>query len=116
MEIEEFQAICLPLPGVTEDIKWEHNLCFCVCEKIFCMVNLDEHPHTFSVKVSDADFDILLEKDGIIQAPYMAKNKWIRVESTSKFTKDELKTLILEAYNIIKSKLPKRLQNQLEEN
>lgn len=114
MEVEDFQNICLSLPGVTEDLKWDHNLCFCVKEKIFCMVDLDVYPHSFGIKVSAEEFESLIERDGIKQAPYMAKNSWIKIDTKSQFDRSELKSLILASYQLIKSKLPKRVQKELE--
>lgn len=48
MTIEELQDICRELPSVTEDIKWENDLCFCVGSKMFLVVGLNQAPATAS--------------------------------------------------------------------
>ena len=35
MDIDALRAICKKLPGVTEDIKWGNDLCFCIAGKMF---------------------------------------------------------------------------------
>jgi hypothetical protein len=55
MDIEIFRSVCLAFPAVTEEVKWGNDLCFCVGEKMFCVANL-EPPHSFSFKVTDAEF------------------------------------------------------------
>lgn len=42
MIIEDIQTICKSLPGVTEDIKWGHDLVFSIGGKMFCVVGLDQ--------------------------------------------------------------------------
>jgi len=41
MTIEDIQNICKKFPYVTEDIKWETHLCYCVGEKIFIITSPD---------------------------------------------------------------------------
>ncbi len=114
MDIETLQEICSKYPGVTEDIKWEHHLCFCVAEKMFLMLGLDDTPITASFKVSDEDFDEISSRKGFKPAPYLAKNKWVYIDDISRMNKKEWQTIILNAYEIIKSKLPKKTQAALK--
>jgi predicted DNA-binding protein (MmcQ/YjbR family) len=57
MHIEDIQTICRALPGVTEDIKWEHDLVFSIGGKMFCVVGLDESPTSASFKITDEEFE-----------------------------------------------------------
>jgi hypothetical protein len=41
MTIDAVRALCRALPNVTEDLKWGHDLCFCVHKKMFTVVSLD---------------------------------------------------------------------------
>lgn len=113
MDVERIQSICLKLPGVTEDIKWEHHLCFCVASKMFLMLGLDEAPVTASFKVSDEDFDSISARKGFIPAPYMARNKWVKVDDISRMGDKEWQEIALNAYTLIRNKLPKKLQASL---
>src|SRR5258705_637884 len=77
MTIESVRAICRALPDVTEDIKWGSDLVFSVGKKMFAVVNT-ERPHTLAFKCTPDTFAELTERDGIIPAPYMARNMWVQ--------------------------------------
>lgn len=68
----------MSLPGTFEDIKWGADLCFTIAGKMYCVSGMDGGL-SVSFKFSDEDFEMLIEKDGIIPAPYMARNKWVNV-------------------------------------
>jgi predicted DNA-binding protein (MmcQ/YjbR family) len=104
--------IASKLPYVTEDIKWGNDLCFCIAEKMFCVTGL-ESPVKVALKVTDEEFEELIERTGFIPAPYMARNKWVLIDSSSKISKKELSHLIQQSYALVKSKLPKKLQEKL---
>ena len=114
MDIEFLRSLCLALPGTTEGIKWDHDLCFMVAEKLFCVTSIDP-PHRVSFKVPDEDFEELSQRDGFIPAPYMARNKWVSVEKTNKVSRKEWKEFIEQSYQLIKARLPKKVQKELGE-
>lgn len=112
MDIEWLRSLCLSFPGTSEDIKWGNDLCFLVAEKMFCVTNL-EPPLHIAFKVPDEEFEELSQRDGFIPAPYMARNKWVMVQQTSKVSKAEWKQFVENSYELIKSKLPKKVQAEL---
>lgn len=112
MDIEILRAICSEFPGVTEDVKWENNLCFCIGGKIFCIAGL-EPPHTFSFKVTDAEFDELSGSAGFQPAPYLARAKWVLCTDSAKLSRKELKAYLEKSYEMIKSKIPKKQRKEL---
>lgn len=112
MTIETIREIASKLPHVTEDIKWGNDLCFCIAEKMFCVTGL-ERPVRLSLKVTDEEFDELVERTGFAPAPYMARNKWVLIDSSSKISKEELCHFIQQSYSLVKAKLPKKLQEKL---
>lgn len=112
MTIDQIRSIASKLPHVTEDIKWGADLCFCIAKKMFCVTSL-EGPVKVALKVTDEEFEELTDKEGIIPAPYMARNKWVMVSNESRLPARELQRLIKQSYEIIKSKLPKKLQRSL---
>ena len=114
MTIEKIQAICSKLPGVTEDIKWGNDLCFCVAGKMFLVAGLEQSPTSASFKVSDEQFEEMQERQGFKPAPYMAKHKWIWVEDIKLINAKEWATLIKQSYELVKQKLPKKVQAQLK--
>lgn len=115
MDIEHIRAFCLSLPGTTEGIKWDHHLCFMVGEKIYVITDLD-HDKGISLKVTPDEFDELVATDGIIPTPYMARNKWVKILYPERLSPQEWEHFITQSYQIIKSKLPKRLQREIDGN
>jgi predicted DNA-binding protein (MmcQ/YjbR family) len=112
MDIEILRSICSKFSGVTEDVKWETNLCFCVGGKIFCITDL-EPPHTFSFKVTDEEFDELSETDGFKPAPYLARAKWVLVVDPLKLSRRDLENYLQRSYGMIKSKISKAQRKKL---
>jgi predicted DNA-binding protein (MmcQ/YjbR family) len=108
MDIETIRDICKALPSVTEDIKWENDLCFLIGGKMFCVAPLD-NPLKVSVKVTADEFDELTNKAGIIPAPYVARYKWILVEDAGAFTATQWKHYITQSYDLVKAGLPKKV-------
>lgn len=113
MTVEQIQQICKEFPGVTEDIKWENHLCFCVATKMFLIIGLDETPVTASFKASEEAFDEICSREGFKPAPYMARNKWAFVDNISRISAAEWQEIAATAYTIIRNKLPKKVQDSL---
>lgn len=112
MDIEVLRTICLSFPAVTEDVKWGNDLCFCVGGKMFCVTNL-EPPHTFSFKVTDAEFEELSQSEGFRPAPYMARAKWVLVTDSSKLSRKDLKNYLQQSYELITAKFSRKLRKDL---
>ena len=112
MNIEELRDICLSLPAVTEDIKWENHLVFSVAGKIFCLTGL-EQPLQVALKVCEDQFDELILTGDIIQASHFARRQWMTVLEETRFSREEWEFYIRQSYEIVKSKLPKKVQNSI---
>lgn len=112
MNLEELRRICNSMPYVTEDIKWENDLCFCIADKLFCVTNL-ESPLNISLKVKDEEFDELCSTNAIVPAPYLARYKWISVRDVQRFSKKEWEKYIQQSYTLVKNKLPKSMLKKL---
>lgn len=107
MTVESLRQICLTLPGVTEDVKWVQDLCFCVGGKMFVVVNL-EPPHQMSFKCAPETFAELIERVGIIPAPYLARAMWVQEsELGTVFERRELEPLLSSSYDLVLATLPK---------
>lgn len=112
MDVELIRKYCLALPAVTEDIKWEHDLCFSVGGKMFCVTSLDP-PFGCSFKVKDEEFEELSNRDGMMPAPYMARARWIKISDPSKLNKKEWEFYLHQSYELVKSRLTKKLRSEL---
>jgi predicted DNA-binding protein (MmcQ/YjbR family) len=114
MTLEEIQSICRKLKGVTEDIKWGHDLVFSVGGKMFCVAGLDQSPTTASFKVTDEEFEEIASWPGFKPAPYVAKYKWVWIEDINKMKKTDWKKYLAQSYDLVKAKLPAKLKKQIE--
>ncbi|MBL4577021.1 MAG: MmcQ/YjbR family DNA-binding protein [Flavobacteriales bacterium] len=114
MNIEQLREICLALPGVTEDIKWENHLCFCVGEKMFLIAGLDQSPTTASFKVPPEQFDKVASMDGFRQAPYLARGQWVHTSDLENLDQGQWIQFAGQSYELIKSKLTKKAQRELD--
>jgi predicted DNA-binding protein (MmcQ/YjbR family) len=107
MTIDAVRAICRALPDVTEDVKWGHDLCFCVQRRMFTVVSL-EPPHSIAFKCTPERFGELVERPGIVPAPYMARNMWVQEQELGDvLDRRELETLVKASYDLVVAKLPK---------
>ena len=114
MDTEKLRSFCLSLPGATEGIKWEDHLCFMVGEKMFLITGMEDDSNV-SIKVSDEDFEALTERDNIIQAPYMARNKWVSITKRNALKAKEWEYYVRRSYELIKSKLTKKKQREIDD-
>jgi predicted DNA-binding protein (MmcQ/YjbR family) len=107
MTLDGLRKICRGLPGVTEDVKWGQDLCFCVGGKMFAAVNL-EPPHQLGFKCTPDAFAELIEREGVIPAPYLARAMWVQeTELGAVLERKELEALMQSAYELVVAKLPK---------
>lgn len=112
MDIEKLRALCLQLPGATEDVKWEKDLCFLVGEKMFCVTGL-EQPFSASFKVTEEAFGELLNREHIVPAPYLARYHWVLAENAQALNAVEWEQYIQQAYQLVREKLPAKIKKGL---
>ncbi len=113
MDIETLRRYCLSLPHATEGIQWGNDLLFRIGGKMFAVVALERTPICISFKCTPEEFAELTEREGIIPAPYMARNNWVMLESLDVLPRAELKRLIKDSYGMVAAKLTKKVQAQL---
>jgi len=113
MQLEQLRTYCLSLPGATEQIQWVDQLLFKVGGKMFAITSLEPSPVWLSFKASPEDFAELTERPGIIPAPYLARAKWVALETREALSISELEQLLRESYELIRAKLPRKAQERL---
>jgi predicted DNA-binding protein (MmcQ/YjbR family) len=113
MKLEVIRRICGALPGVTEDIKWGADLAFSIGGKMFCVVCVDP-PHPISFKCGPEEFGELVERPGLIPAPYLARAMWVQEQELGEALDErELERLLRTAYELVRAKLPNSTQEKL---
>jgi predicted DNA-binding protein (MmcQ/YjbR family) len=114
MDLEKIRQYCLSLPHVTERVQWGNDLLFCIGEKIFAVAVLDaKYPTKLSFKCTPEKFAELVEQEGIIPAPYVARYHWVALEDLNALPQKELKELLKIAYQLVHDKLPKKVRDGL---
>ncbi len=109
MNLEKLRAHCLSHPGATEQIQWGADLVFKVGGKMFCVACTEPAPNAMSFKCDDETFAELIEREGAMPAPYLAKAKWVALERFDTLPDRELTPLVTRAYEIVRDKLPQKL-------
>ncbi|HEY7450705.1 MAG TPA: MmcQ/YjbR family DNA-binding protein [Vicinamibacterales bacterium] len=110
MTIEGVRKICRAWPGVTEDVKWGADLVFSVGGKMFAVVCL-EPPHTLAFKCTPDEFAELIERPGIIPAPYLARAMWVQEQGLGEaLERPEVATRLRASYELVAAKLPRSKQ------
>ena len=112
MNVEAIRRYCMSFPHATESVQWEDHLVFKIAGKIFVIADLNP-PHHIAFKADPEKFAELTEIDGIIPAPYLARAKWISVQRHDALDAHELKELIRNSYEMVRAKLPRKLQAKL---
>jgi predicted DNA-binding protein (MmcQ/YjbR family) len=113
MNIDWIRDLCLSFPQTTEQIQWGDDLVFKVAGKIHAITVLKPAEIWLCFKVSPEKFAELTERPGIIPAPYLARAKWIALETKDALSPDELALLLRESYDMVVAKLPRKTREAL---
>ena len=119
MDAERIRAYLLTFPHAVETMQWGANLVYWVGDKaiggkMFALVNLDDdegHERNrtspvISYAAGPERYSELLEVEGIIPAPYMARIYWVAVESWDVFRTPEWEQELRAAHTITFNKMP----------
>ena len=70
-------------------------------------------PTKLAFKCTAETFAELVEVEGIIPAPYMARNHWVAVTDLNALRQDEIKNFVRVSYSLVRERLPKKTQANL---
>lgn len=116
MDIDQLRKLCLSFPGVTEQIQWGDDLLFKVGGKMFAVTPLEPARLWLSLKAEPEEFAELTERPGVIPAPYLARAKWIAIESPETLPQSEVAALLRKSYDLVAAKLPRTVRESLTTN
>jgi predicted DNA-binding protein (MmcQ/YjbR family) len=115
MDVERVRAFLMGLPHVVETMQWGDNLVFWVGDKavggkMFCLVDLDARPHgVISFSAGPERFAELVELEGMVPAPYMARIHWVAAQRWDVLRNAEWESELRVAHAITLAKLPKKV-------
>ena len=119
MDVERARACLLGLPHAVETMQWGDNLVFWVGDKaiggkMFCLLNLDAGEHgVVSYAAGPERYAELVEREGMVPAPYMARIYWVAVERWDALRNAEWESELRAAHAITLAKLPKGVREVL---
>jgi predicted DNA-binding protein (MmcQ/YjbR family) len=116
MEVERIRTYLLTLPHAVETMQWGANLVFWVGDKaiggkMFALVNLDDDGKAvISYAAGPERYHELLESEGVIPAPYMARIFWVAVERWDVFRPAQWESELRAAHTLTFDKLPPKVR------
>jgi predicted DNA-binding protein (MmcQ/YjbR family) len=113
MNIDQLRKLCLSFPGATEQIQWGDDLLFKVGGKMFAVTPLEPARLWLSLKADPEEFAELTERPGVIPAPYLARAKWVAIESPETLPQSEVAALLRKSYDLVAAKLPRTVRESL---
>ena len=119
MDNERIREICLALPHVVETVNWGHHLVYFVADRdiggrMFAMTDLDgTGTGVLWFHCGAERFHELLELEGIIASPYLAKSYWVTVERWDTLKPRQVEDELRRAHDLVYEKLPKRTKTVL---
>lgn len=115
MERQEFDAFCKSLKATTNVEQWGGASVWKVGGKIFAICSRwgEGENSKISFKCTDMSYTILTEQPGIIPAPYLARAKWVQIETAEAMTDEDIRAYIKTAHTIIAGKLTKAKRREL---
>src|ERR1700744_4691997 len=114
MDAERIRAFLLTLPHVVETMQWGANLVFWVGDKaiggkMFAVVNLDDDQKgVLSFPAGPERYAELLETDGVLPAPYLARAHWVAIRHWRVFPGSDLEELLKLGHALIYNKLARK--------
>jgi len=113
MNLEWVRQYCMALPHTTETVQWGGDLVFKIGGKMYAVAALEPGDHWLSFKCSPEDFAELVECEGVIPAPYLARAQWVALQTEDAVKAAELKRLLRQAYDLVFAKLTRKAQREL---
>lgn len=98
-------------PGVRFVDQWDCHVAK-VGDKVFAVLG-ERVDWRLVVKCSEESFEILTSLEGIGQAPYFAKRKWVSIADHSPLEREELEHYIRRSYELVAAGLTKKLRAEL---
>ncbi len=120
MDNERIRTICMAFPHVAETVNWGHHLVYWAGSrdlggKMFAMTDLDgTGTGVLWFHCGAERFHELLEVDGIIASPYLAKAHWVTLERWDALRPRQVEDELKRAYDLIFAKLPARTKKSLD--
>lgn len=116
MNIEEYRTFCLSLKGAEESMPFDDKaLVFSVGGKMFSLTNNIDNFDLINVKCDPEEaVDFRERYQAVIPGYHMNKKHWNSIRMDQSIPDEQIKIWIENSYQIILSKLPKKVKKELK--
>jgi len=98
--LRRLRAICLALPGASEELKWGHPN-FVAGKKIFAAFEQYKGVWSICCKVPKAHQYLFLKDPRFYRAPYVGQHGWISLRAEGKLDWKEIAELVEGSYRLV---------------
>jgi predicted DNA-binding protein (MmcQ/YjbR family) len=111
---EAFEAHCLALPAAHKVVQWGGASVYKIGPKVFAIAGLGrESGPSYTFKVSDMAYELLIEHGYAGPAPYLRGAKWVRLKAADALPEDDLKAYLDQAHALVAAKLTRVMRKDL---
>jgi len=120
MTRDEFDAYCGSLKAATHVVQWGNASVWKIGGKIFAICSgwdakgEERGGDRISFKCSDMTYALLTEEEDILPAPYLARAKWVQLQTANAMADEDIRGYIDHAYRIVAGKLTRAQRAELE--
>lgn len=107
-----FDAFVKSLPGTSFVDQWGSHVAK-VGGKVFTLLSGEGDEARIVAKCPEESYEILTALEGIDQASYFAKRKWVEIGSSSPLSDDELVHYLTQSYHLVAAGLTRKLRQEL---
>ena len=99
--------LCLQLPGAHESIKWGNNRVFSIADnKMFAILSTSAKAReSLAFKVDNDLFLAFTDRPGIRPAPYLARARWVSMETPFPLPDTELRAALIRSHQLVAMRL-----------
>jgi predicted DNA-binding protein (MmcQ/YjbR family) len=113
MKLSRFDDICQKLPAARLVIQWGGSHVYKIGPKMFAWGHLAAGRAYCVFKTSPLSFEILLEQNMAVRAPYLTRGFWVQVPGVVKLPDKELAAYIAQSHHIVSASLSKAIRREL---
>jgi len=107
---DAFDTYCLSLPGATVSVQWGKDRVYKLASKMFAVLGSDG---ACAFKANDIAFEMLTTVGPGKPAPYLARAKWVRLETPDALPEADLKAYLTHAHALVASKLTRAQRSEI---
>ncbi|WP_421952400.1 MmcQ/YjbR family DNA-binding protein [Pelagibacterium sp.] len=107
-----FDDFVATLVGTSLVDQWEAHVAK-VGGKVFVLLSADENGAALTFKCSEESFELLTSLDGVGQASYFAKRKWVTAAERAPLSATELEAYVKRSYELVAAGLTRKARQLL---